>query len=339
MSEAVVTIRDIARVSGVSYSTVSRALSGEGGRVKESTRGKVLETAQRLGYVVNRQARSLAGGKNQVVGLLVHALDNDYFGQLLRGIDEALAQSDFEIMLFTTHRHKNKEVRHVTRMMGGVTDGLLIVSPEALPKYVQSLQEKAVPYVLVDSAGEGTSVSSTNVQGAYDATRHLLDLGHRRIGHVAGSRDLHVAASRLEGYRRALASRGVPFDPGLVRDGTFTQDGGRRAATELLSLGARPSAIFAANDASAFGVIGAADALGLEVPRDLSVVGFDDLPISEYAKPKLTTVRQPIREIGEVAARLLLEQFRGQPTASVELPTELLIRASCAAPQPTTAKV
>ena len=327
-----VTIRDIAKLSGVSYSTVSRALSGAD-VVNVATRSRVLEAAERLGYVVNRQARSLAGGGHQVIGLLVHGLESDYFGQILKGVDEALAQANFEMMLFTTHRHRDKEIGHVTRMMSGLTDGLLIVSPEGHQEYIRSLQEKAVPYVLVDvsAADEGVTVSATNAKGAYDATHYLLMLGHRRIGFVTGNLNLPVAVQRLEGYRRALEEFDLPFDAGLVREGDFRQERGREAALELLSRSPRPTAIFASNDESAFGVLGAAESLGFSVPNELSVVGFDDLPISKHLHPKLTTVRQPIREMGNVAAKLLLEQLRYvQPVASVQLPTELVVRASCA---------
>ena len=327
-----VTIRDIAKLSGVSYSTVSRALSGAD-VVNVATRSRVLEAAEQLGYVVNRQARSLAGGGHQVIGLLVHGLESDYFGQILKGVDEALAQANFEMMLFTTHRHRDKEISHVTRMMSGLTDGLLIVSPEGHQEYIRSLQEKAVPYVLVDvsAADEGVTVSATNAKGAYDATHYLLTLGHRRIGFVTGNLNLPVAVQRLEGHRRALEEFDLPFDAGLVREGDFRQERGREAALELLSRSPRPTAIFASNDESAFGVLGAAESLGFSVPNELSVVGFDDLPISKHLHPKLTTVRQPIREMGNVAAKLLLEQLRYvQPVASVQLPTELVVRASCA---------
>ena len=329
---AKVTIRDIAKLSGVSYSTVSRALSGLD-NVNEVTRNKVVEASERLGYVVNRQARSLAGGGHQVVGLLVHGLESDYFGQILKGVDEVLAGADFEMMLFTTHRHKDKEISHATKMMQGLTDGLLIVSPEGHQEYIQNLREKAVPFVLVDvsAADEGVTVSATNAKGAYDATRYLLELGHRQIGFITGNLNLPVAVHRFEGYRQALAEFGVPFDIGRIREGNFMQERGREAALELLSHKARPSAIFASNDDSAYGALEAAESLGIAVPGELSIVGFDDLPASKYATPKLTTVRQPIREMGNVAAKLLLEQLRqGKPSGSVQLPTELVVRGSCA---------
>ena len=327
-----VTIRDIAKLSGVSYSTVSRALSGVD-KVKESTYIRILEAADELGYIVNRQARSLAGGNHQVIGVLLHGLESDYFGQILKGVDEALAQADFEMMLFTTHRHRNREVGHAIKMMSGLTDGLLIVSPVGQQDYIRNLQEKAVPYVLVDvsASDEGVTVSATNAKGAYDATCYLLGLGHRRIGFVTGNLELPVAVHRLEGYQRALAAFAVPFDNCLVREGDFVQERGREAARELLSLEPRPTAIFASNDESAFGVLEAAASLGVAVPDELSVVGFDDLPISKHVTPKLTTVRQPLREMGNVAAKLLLEGLRyGQPPVSVQLPTELVIRSSCA---------
>ena len=327
---AEVTIRDIAEHSGVSYSTVSRALSGLD-TVKASTRARVLAAADALGYVVNRQARSLAGGGHQAIGLLVHGLESDYFGQILKGVDEALAQANFEMMLFTKHRHR--EVDRAIKLMSGLTDGLLIVLPEGHEDYVRSLRERAIPYVLVDvTAAQGsTTVSATNAKGAYDATRYLLELGHRSIGFVTGNLNSPVAVQRFEGYRQALEAFNLPFDIGLVRNGDFMRERGREAACELLSRTPRPSAIFASNDDSAFGVLEAAEALNIPVPSELSIIGFDDLPASQYAVPKLTTVRQPVREMGKVAAELLLGQLRhDKPTASVQLPTELVIRASCA---------
>ena len=328
-----VTIRDIARLSGVSYSTVSRALNGVG-RIKPSTRKKVMEAASQLGYVPNRQARSLAGGQSNVIGMLVHGLDTDYIGQILKGADEELAQASYELMVFTTHRHKNKELSTVTRLMSGLTDGLLIVLPEGHQHYVKNLQEKNLPYVLVDTAvhsdDEGVTVTATNNQGAYEATKHLLNLGHERIGFITGNLNLQIAVSRFEGYQRALTEAGIPFDIALIREGNFLQPRGREAALELLQRKHPPSAIFASNDVMALGVLEAAYELGVRVPDDLSVVGFDDVASAEYAIPKLTTVRQPIYEMGVVAARSLLGLLRGEEVSSVQLGTQLIVRASTA---------
>ena len=331
MSEEV-TIRDIAKLAGVSYSTVSRALSGHY-NVKPDTRKKVLDTAERLGYVANRQARSLAGGHNHVIGLVVHGLDNDYVGQLLKGIDEELARANLEIMLFTTHRFKNKEISYVSKMMRGLTDGLLIVSPEGYEAYLTTLQQEKFPYVLVDTSGKndlGTTISATNVQGAYDAVNYLLELGHQRIGFITGTPTLSTAIDRHEGYKRALEDHNIPYNSKLIREGNFTESRGYEAALELLTSTLKPTAIFAASDATAFGVLGAAQALGVRVPQDLSVVGFDDLPISAYMNPTLTTVRQPLREMGVLAAQRLISHLQtGKPGGSIQLKTELITRGSC----------
>lgn len=331
------TILDVAREAGVSYSTVSRVLSGYE-FVKASTRQSVLEAVERLGYVVNQPARSLAGGKSNVIGLLVPSLDNSYIGEIARGIDEELARSEYDLLLYTTHRDKGKESSYAARLTRGMADGLLLIVPVVATTYTETLREQKFPFVLIDQTdptAPSNVVDCTNWQGAYDATIYLIELGHRRVGFVKGFMVLQSAVDRLEGYRAALHDAGIPYDETLVQEGNFWASGGHKAAQSLLDLPSPPTAIFASNDLSAFGVMEVVRERGLNIPADISVIGFDDIPQAALVYPQLTTVRQPLDQMGRVAARLLVEQIENpeQAPRHVTLATKLIIRDSCQAPR------
>ncbi|MCC6616073.1 MAG: LacI family DNA-binding transcriptional regulator [Anaerolineae bacterium] len=331
-----VTIYDVAAAAGVSYSTVSRVLNGFE-FVKESTRVKVMDAAERLGYVANLQARGLAGGRSNIIGLLVPVLDNSYVSEVMMGIDEALARAGFNLMLFTTHRHAGKEQQYASTI-ASMTDGLILLVPLESPIYLNAIRERNYPHVLVDQtdeSGASASVSGTNWHGAYEATQHLIMLGHRRIGVITGLLELSSARERLNGYRAALQDYAIPIDESLIVEGDYLQPRGYEAAQELLKLRERPSAIFAMNDLSALGAMDAIRESGLSIPEDISLVGFDDIPQAAITHPKLTTVRQPLVQMGRIAVRLLLEQLDhpGSPPGHETLATQLVIRASSQPPR------
>lgn len=333
-----VTILDVARESGVSYSTVSRVLN-DFDFVKGSTREKVLAAAERLGYVANIQARSLAGGRTQIIGVLVPGLDNGYISEIVSGIDQELARSDYDLMLYTTHRFQGKESLYVKTIANGLVDGLLLLVPHNAQNYLQALPTQNFPYVLIDQLDtkyNGSSVDATNWQGAYDAISHLIKLGHRRIGLITGHLQLNSARERLDGYRAALQYHQIPYDDSLIAEGDYTTQGGYEGTRQLMKLAQPPTAIFASNDLSAFGVLDAIHETGLSIPDDVSVVGFDDIPLASLTYPKLTTVRQPLVQIGQVAVRLLLERLEEPENEArrVTLATEMVIRDSCAPPRP-----
>jgi LacI family transcriptional regulator len=328
-----ITIVDVAREAGVSYSTVSRVLNGYE-FVKEDTRQRVLEAAQRLGYVANQQARSLAGGKTRVIGLLVPGLDNGYVGEVARGVDEEIARAEYEMVLYTTHRNEGKERSYAVKLARGLSDGLLLVVPLVTGEYLEALREQQFPYVLIDQtdpANQSSIVDSTNWQGAYEVTQYLIRLGHKRIGFITGLMTLTSAVDRLDGYKAALLDHHLAYDPALVMPGDFLQASGYPAANRLMDLPQRPTAIFASNDLSAFGAMEAIRDRGLDIPGDISIVGFDDMPQASLVYPQLTTVRQPLDQMGRVAARMLIDEIEHPRHAPrrVTLSTSLVIRDSC----------
>ncbi|MBN1201991.1 MAG: LacI family DNA-binding transcriptional regulator [Anaerolineae bacterium] len=330
------TIFDIARKSGVSYSTVSRALSGYE-FVKSSTREKVLQAARELEYVPNQQARSLAGGRSNMIGVLVPDLSNSYISEIIHGIDDELAKSDYNIILYTTHRHQGKESEYVATMVNSGADGLLLVVPLISSSYLDALHQQDFPYVLLDQMNErkqSLSVIATNRAGAYEATQYLIELGHRHIGFISGLEGLNSATERLAGYKTALSDHGIHLDSEYIVGGDFRVQGGYLATQKLLSLQKPPTAIFASNDMSAFGAIEAIRQHGLHIPDDISVLGFDDLSQASLVYPKLTTVHQPLVEMGREAVIMLLEciEYPAQEMRQTILPTKLIIRDSCAPP-------
>ena len=331
------TIIDVAREANVSYSTVSRVLNNYP-HIKPDKRQRVLEAIGRLGYVANQVARTLAGGQARVVGLLVPDLMTEYTAQILVGVDEELAIAGYDLMLHTTHHERIKESQYTLTLTQGMTEGLLLLLPLDPGAYLETLRKQQFPYVVIDHQGFdefSSTVVATNYRGAYEAVDYLIGLGHRRIGFIAGTEATSSARERQDAYVAALAAAGIPLDPALIVPGIFEQPGGFMAAQTLLDLPQPPTAIFAANDVSALGAIEAIRSRALHIPEDISIVGFDDIPRARYSYPPLTTVRQPLTEIGRLAARLLLKLI-GDPDRPIErivLQTELVIRESCQPPR------
>jgi LacI family transcriptional regulator len=333
------TIEDVARISGVSNATVSRVLSGYE-FVRETTRNRVMKAVEHLGYTANLQARSLAGGRSQIIGLLVPNLDNGYVGTIMQGIDRELVRANYDVMLYTSHRHPGKESFYVSAIANGLTEGLLLIAPLVPTSYLDALREQNFPYVLIDQADateHSSVVEATNWQGAYEATRYLSQLGHTRIAFVTGSLAVRSAIDRLQGYKAALVDCDLPVREELVIEGDYQQQTGYETTKSLLqSVDPPPTAIFASNDLSAFGAVDAARECGLRIPDDISIIGFDDIPQASFVYPKLTTVRQPLELMGQVAVKMLLEQIEDQsrPSQRVALATQLVIRDSCGRTDP-----
>jgi len=329
-----VTIFDVAEASGVSYGTVSRVINNVP-HVHPETRARVMDAIERLGYVINRQAQNLARGQSNAIGVLAPDLGTGYIGEILRGIDSELDREGYDLMIFTTHRRAAKEANYVAALAQGVVEGLLLVLPRNPADYLGVLRSQRFPHVLIDHQGvdqEGPAVGAENLKGAYAATEYLIRLGHRRIGFITGSLDLGCAQDRLEGYRAALRAYHIPEVPELVYKGDFFQISGVTGANALLALPEPPTAIFASNDVMAMGAMDAIRHRGLRIPEDISIVGFDNIPQSAMVFPPITTVHQPLEEMGRRATRMLLDMLgeREIPQKRIDLPTELIPRASCA---------
>jgi len=327
-----VTLKDVAQLTGVSAVTVSNVLNNQP-NVSEATRASVRDALRRTGYIANLAARGLAGGRTNTLGMLVPDLSSQYMGEIVRGASDEARASGLE-MLISTASDIEWERKQVA-FLRDITDGLLLLLPYTPDNLLLEIEKAGVPVVVIDHRGTQImlpSVSVNNYSGARAAATHLLALGHRRIGLVSGPIGYGASAARLRGYKKALLAAGIPFDKTLVAGGDFRQPGGFKAAQKLLSLAEPPTAIFAANDLMAFGVMEAIKEHGLRVPDDISVMGFDDIPMASQVYPPLTTIRQPLYEMGVAAVRIMNAiRHRVKPLRDrVILPTELVERATTA---------
>ncbi|HEY0217392.1 MAG TPA: LacI family DNA-binding transcriptional regulator [Cellulomonas sp.] len=327
-----VTITDVAQEAGVSVATVSKVINRRDG-IARGTAAHVQAVVDRLGYEQSIVARSLRSHRTHVIGVLVAEFE-PFSTEILKGAGTALAGTDYALLAYTGggSGRPGWERRYLTRLSGTLIDGAVLVTPTVVDAAVE------VPVVAVDPhAGPGglPTVDSDNLHGAVLATRHLIGLGHRRIGFLGGRPDLESSRLREAGYRQALAEAGLTVDPALVRVAEYQRGGADTPTAAMLALPAPPTAIFAANDLSAMGILDTARRLGVRVPGDLSVVGFDDIPESAATEPPLTTVRQEIQQLGGAAITLLLRQLDGTDgtehgPSHVRLPTTLVVRGSTA---------
>ncbi len=331
------TIRQVASAAGVSIATVSRVMNGRPD-VAPETREAVLRVVRDQGFSMNRSARALSGGKTGLVGVTLPIVQAAYFSFILSGAAEALYEQDMRMLLCPTLHQHEREVNLLDRLMGGTTDGAVLTLPEETNEELKALQRQDFPFVVVDPRvplDEGIpAVSAANASGARAAVAHLLSLGHRRIGAITGPQAWMASTERLNGMRGALAAAGVLPDPDLVVESSFSIESGEEVARTLLDRPDRPTAIFAFNDNTAIGALRVARELGLRVPEDLSVIGFDDSEQAAIVTPGLTTVRQPLAEMGRMAVSLLLRLIENQrvESLSIELATRLIVRESTAPP-------
>lgn len=332
--QSVVTIQDVARAAGVSVSTISRVLNNKDDVAPETTE-KVRRVMQELNYTASLAAKSMRSRTSKVIGLILPEVTEPFDLEIIRGAGTALRDSGYDMIIYTSGnpppgRRASWEIEQLALLKGGLTDGCIVVTPSA-PTFPD-----AERIVVIDPIGDGASVPSVvarNRVGALYVMEYLISLGHRRIGFIGGRPETLSATRRLTGYRDGLELAGIAFDPDLVQGGDYTREGGQAAARHLLTCPDRPTAIFAANDQSAFGVMDVAATLGLRIPHDLSLVGFDNIPEAAQATPKLTTVDQSLQELGRLATQLLLGILRGEMPEEqlVKVPTRLVIRDSCQA--------
>lgn len=325
-----VTIQDVAKTAGVSVSTVSRVLNGKVD-VSSETQDRVRSVIDEMGYTTNLAARSMRSLKKNLVGLIMPDIAYPFAVEVMRGVNQAIADSEFDLLVYTTgdirkSGRASHEQKYVSLLNNSITDGTIIVAP------VTGEFSTDAPIVSIDplmSNPNYPSVHATNYQGAMDAMNYLLGLGHKRIGFICGRAELESSTRRLKGYRDALEQVELPVEENLIASGDYTTERGVKCTQELLSLDNPPTAIFASNDQTAMGVYQVAQKVGLRIPDDLSVVGFDNIMESKYMK--LTTVDQFIYEMGLVATQMLIKLINGEPLDSqtYKMHTQLIVRDSC----------
>jgi LacI family transcriptional regulator len=334
-AEEVVTLTKVAEVAGVAVMTASRALSG-GGYISEKTKAKVQAVAKELGYSPNVSARLMRGGRTNVIGVLVTDLNSSVVNMIVGEITNYVRKAGMDLLIYNAVEDLGSERSGGgADLLKGMCDGLILVLPRIRQGHIAQLEKSTTPIVLVNYWRSDTRlpvVRADNYFGARDAVRHLLRQGHRRIGFVAGSAYSGQSQERHRGYLDALAEQEIAPDAELTADGDFSQMSGLAAGRRLLALASPPSAIFAANDEMAYGVMDAARALDLRIPDDISVIGFDDIDASALTHPPLTTIRQPLARISESAVHELLSRLNGtaQAHSFIELPSELVLRGSTA---------
>jgi LacI family transcriptional regulator len=346
------TIQDIAKLAGVSKATVSRVLNHKP-TVDPEIRERVMRIVNERGFVPSITATVLRGGRTQLLGVLAPPLIWPYVPEIMLGVAEVTDRTAYEVVLYTMGPARNHSDVLDRILAMKLSTGLLAIMPGQLGSHLDYLYKQGVPIVTIEDQVAPIStpwIGINNVSSAYEVTRYLLDLGHRRIAHILGPAEFLCVQERYEGYCRALREVGLEPDPSLIWQGDFTPIGGRECAHQIFSLprAERPTAIFAANDQTAFGVIDVAAQYGVRIPDDMALIGFDDMPIAAFTKPGLTTIRQPHREMGELACELLLsmidprsyplkrkiETFSGtgegdSKNLRILLPTKLVVRESC----------
>lgn len=329
-----VTIRDIARQAGVSSSTVSRVLNGTT-PVHAAKRRAVLEAIEALGYRPNIVAQGLARAHSRAVGILSEEIASPFYGQITGAIEEGLRGTGY-YPVFASGRAELQATQALQLLSDSRVGSLIVVGGRMLDNdLLRFHKEHRVPVIVIGRSIAGMEehcVHVENLEGAASATRHLIKLGHRRIAHVTGVPGHRHTLDRIEGYRKALADAGIAADPELLAAANFDEKSGHRAVGALLARGVPFTAIFAGSDQMAYGAALALHEHGLCVPRDVSLVGFDDQLHASYCVPPLTTVRQPSAEMGGAAVAALLDLLRGQPFALPTFRTELIVRQSTAPP-------
>ena len=333
------TIKDVAQAAGVSITTVSHVVNGSR-RVSDRLTQRVLEAMEALDYRPNILARSLRLGETKTLGLVIPDNSNLFFAEMARSIEDTGYRNGYSVILCNSDGDVEKQQSYVRLLVDKQVDGMVFISSGESSEDLQYLTDEGIEVVIVDRDVPNMPVDVIlldNEQAGYEATRYLIDLGHRLIACVTGPSQLTPSAQRVNGYRRALQEAGIAFNPDYLTGGDFQLDGGEQATGRLLALDPRPSAVFVCNDMMAIGAIRGARNLGLGIPQDLSVIGFDDIALATAIYPALTTMAQPIAEMARIATELLIERIQGQVTGEkrqrILLSATLKVRESCAPPE------
>ncbi len=332
-----VSIKDIARAMNISYSTVSRALNNSP-RVKEETREHIQRVAAEMGYLPSAVARSLVTRHTNTIGIVVTKITDLFFAEVIQGIEETALTFGQNVILTNSDGKPERELAAIQNLRERRVDGIILVAAcadQESKRQLFTLSGLDTPIVIINNVhGEhiGYSIEIDNVDGGRQATRHLLDLGHRRIAHIAGPATEWDAVERQSGYEQALHQADLIVNPALIIRGDSQPEGGLLAMQQFFSLADPPTAVFCYNDATALGAMQAAHAAGLRIPQDLSIVGFDDIALAPFFAPPLTTIDQHKREMGILAVQMVLDLLNNKAVQDCVLPSRLVIRESTAPP-------
>jgi len=329
-------ISEIARRANVSTATVSRTLN-QSGPVKAATARKVWRAVTELNYVPNSHARTLVSGRSRIIGVIVSDITNPFFPALLRSFEARASEKQYDLLVTSTDYERARMTACLRRMLERKVDGVAMMTSEMDLGLIKELSRRGVPIVFMDVGQVGPKMSHVAIDygnGVRQAVDHLAGLGHRRIAFISGPLDLHSARTRRNAFLEGLHAHELVPEKRLIREGTHTAEGGRDAMAALLRLSKRPTAVIASNDWTAIGALHAIAAAGLRVPQDMSVVGFDDIPLASYTTPPLTSVRMSASDVGTVAFRALFGLISGERIEGdvYQIPTELIARGSSGRP-------
>lgn len=329
-----VTLAAVAAEAGVSLATISKVLNGRPD-VAAATRERVEALLSARGYERRVGAN---GSRGELIELVFHELQDVWSMEIIAGVESVAQQHGLSLVLTASGTRHAPDPEWIEGAMRRRPVGVVLVFSDLAPRYRAQLAARSIPFVIIDPAGDPSpdvaSVGSANWSGGLQATRHLIELGHQRIAAITGPDDMMCSLARLDGYRSAMNAAGLTIDPAWIRYGDFHVDGGRERAMELLMLPEPPTAVFAGSDLQAMGVYEAARGLGIRVPEELSVVGYDDIKVAEWVSPRLTTVHQPLGRMGAEAARIVIAMAKQPPstTPRIDLATHLVVRESTAPP-------
>jgi DNA-binding LacI/PurR family transcriptional regulator len=328
-------MKEVAKLAGVSVATVSRVLNNKPS-VSSELRSKVLEAVGELNYQRNRVARSLRVKTSQIIGLIISDIQNPFFTSIVRGVEDLAYEHSYTLLLCNSDEDPDKERLYIDTMLAERVAGVIISPVAEVDNYSSVLLEAGVPIVAMDRRMRDLDVDTVlvnNVEGAYQAVSHLIELGHRRIGFIGGPLQTTTGRERHEGYKKALTEHGISLEQSLLKIGDFKQDSGYQIVCELLEMDDSPVAVFTANNLMTLGALNAIHEKGLSIPQDMAIVGFDDMPWAPSLDPPLTAVAQPTYELGQTAADLLLRRVADpkRPVEQICLETTLVIRESSGA--------
>lgn len=333
------TIYDLAKATGVSITTVSKAMNGYPD-VSEKTKQKILKAAEEMGYLPNAHAQSLSTRKSWTIGVMFSeangvGMRHPFFNAVIESFRQETEQQGYDLV-FASRNLRQRDMSYLEHFLHRAVDGIVVICSDRMDSGVQELIASDIPIVVVDmESADCSTVYSDNREGSMLAVEYLHELGHRRIAHISGDDTVDAGRARVQGFRQKMEELGLPIRPDYVANGGFfSVEEGKAAMERLLSLTERPTAVFVAGDQMAIGAMEAAREHGLRIPEDVSIIGYDDIEISRYVTPKLTTVRQDTDLMGRVAAEVLIEQITNKQRVVGEkvVPVTLVVRESCAPP-------